>query len=432
MLRRIPRSSADNIESLRDDSPPRPARIVRLAECTWVEARALARDRRAVVLLPLGAVEEHGPHLPLLVDWLGAEELARRLAPHLTRAGWRPVLAPSLPYGASPLAERWPGTVSLSEPTLARLIVEIVRGLARHGFRRFVLTNYQADPAHLRAIARARRALARNRVQVLVAGFSPDTDEQAVMLTPRILHLMRSPRPERSGTPARWRPPWSSTRVRTWCAGPSRASCRRAGWDFRAALGAWRAAIRADGPRRTGLFRLARDGAGGHRAPGDGAASATHGEADHGGAWDMPGVRDRVAVVTGAANGLGARDRAGTRARGRESGAGDLDAAGVERVAAEINQSVAAGSPPRGHSAPMTGPGGAAFAMGGDLTEEGPAASAHRGRRRTVGQARHPRQQRGRRPQRQDLGDARGGLGLRVAPEPPQHLPSARARRRRT
>ncbi|HZV96268.1 MAG TPA: creatininase family protein [Candidatus Nitrosocosmicus sp.] len=172
-------------------------RLVRLAECTWVEARALARDRRAVILLPLGALEEHGPHLPLLVDWLGAEELARRLAPHLARAGWRPVLAPSLPYGASPLAARWPGTVSLSEATLSRLIVEIVRGLASHGFRRFVLTNYQADPAHLRAIAKARRALARRRLRILVAGFSPDPDEQAVMLTPRVLGLMRSPRPER-------------------------------------------------------------------------------------------------------------------------------------------------------------------------------------------------------------------------------------------
>jgi creatinine amidohydrolase/Fe(II)-dependent formamide hydrolase-like protein len=173
------------------------ARLVRLAECTWVAARALATNRRAVVLLPLGAVEEHGPHLPLLVDWLGAEELARRLAPHLARAGWQPILAPALPYGASPLAERWPGTVSLSETTLARLIVEIVRGLAGHGFRRFVLTNYQADPGQLRAIARARRALARSHLQVLVAGFSPDPAEQALMLTPRVLRLMRSPRPDR-------------------------------------------------------------------------------------------------------------------------------------------------------------------------------------------------------------------------------------------
>ena len=149
------------------------------------------------MLLPLGAVEQHGPHLPLLVDWLGAEELARRLAPHLIRAGWHPVLAPALPYGASPLAERWPGTVSISRATLARVIVEIVRALARHGFRRFVLTNYQADPEHLRAIAAARRALARRRLRVLVAGFSPEPREQALMLAPAVRRLMRSPRPDR-------------------------------------------------------------------------------------------------------------------------------------------------------------------------------------------------------------------------------------------
>jgi creatinine amidohydrolase len=176
---------------------PARARLVRLAECTWPEARALVRSSRTVVLLPLGAVEQHGPHLPLLVDWLGAEELARRLAPHLARGGWRPVLAPALPYGASPLAERWPGTVSLSRAALTRVIVELVLALARQGFRRIVLTNYQADPAHLRAIAAARRALARQRVRVLVAGFSPEPREQALMLAPAVLRLMRSPRPER-------------------------------------------------------------------------------------------------------------------------------------------------------------------------------------------------------------------------------------------
>src|ERR1051325_7141981 len=137
--------------------------MTRLAERTWLEVRRLARDPRTVVLLPLGAVEQHGPHLPLLVDWLGAEELARRLAPHLRRAGWKPLLAPRLPYGASPLAADWPGTVSLSVATLRRVIVEVVRGLAAHGFRRIVITNYQADPGQLRPMALARRAGARGR-----------------------------------------------------------------------------------------------------------------------------------------------------------------------------------------------------------------------------------------------------------------------------
>jgi len=170
--------------------------VITLAELTWPEARRVARDQRSVVLLPLGAVEQHGPHLPLAVDWIGAEELARRIAPHLERAGWRPVLAPSLPYGVSTLAVAWGGTVSLSVATHARVIVEIVQGLGRHGCRRVVLTNYQADPDHLRAIARARRRLRGGRVRVLIAGFTPGAGRANPMLDPRVRALMRSPRPE--------------------------------------------------------------------------------------------------------------------------------------------------------------------------------------------------------------------------------------------
>ena len=183
--------------------------MIRLAECTYRDAARLARDERVIVILPLGAIEQHGPHLPLLVDWLGAEELARHLAPNLERAGYRVLLAPSIPYGASPLAETWPGTVSLSRVTLRRVIVEVVGSLSRHGFRRFVLANYQADPGQLRAMAEAKRALTRagarrgprrgsgaRRLRILFAGFSPETSSLAAMLDPRVLRLSRSPNPE--------------------------------------------------------------------------------------------------------------------------------------------------------------------------------------------------------------------------------------------
>jgi len=170
--------------------------LIRLADLTHLEASALARDRRAVVLLPLGAIEQHGPHLPLAVDWLGAEEIARRIAPHLERAGYRPVLAPSLPYGVSTLALDWSGTVSLSAATLRRCVVEIVQALAGHGFRRFVLTNYQADPDHIRAMAAAVRRLERgSRVQVLVAGFAPHAPAENPMVNRRVRALLRSPEP---------------------------------------------------------------------------------------------------------------------------------------------------------------------------------------------------------------------------------------------
>ncbi len=173
--------------------------MIRLAERTYPEAARLARDPRSVVILPLGAVEQHGPHLPLLVDWLGAEELARHVAPHLTRAGYRVILAPALPYGASPLARTWPGTVSLSRATLRRVIVEIVGSLARHGFRRFVLASYQADPEHVRAMARGQAgsgaARGGRRLLIQFAGFSPEAPSRAAMLSPRVLRLSRSPRP---------------------------------------------------------------------------------------------------------------------------------------------------------------------------------------------------------------------------------------------
>jgi creatinine amidohydrolase/Fe(II)-dependent formamide hydrolase-like protein len=172
--------------------------VIRLAERTSREAARLARDARAIVILPLGAIEQHGPHLPLLVDWLGAEELARHVAPHLERAGYRVVLAPAMPYGASPLAETWPGTISLSRATLRRVIVEVVGSLARHGFRRFVLANYQADPVHVRAMAEAKRALTRGdrRLRILFAGFSPETRSLAAMLHASVRRLSRSPNPE--------------------------------------------------------------------------------------------------------------------------------------------------------------------------------------------------------------------------------------------
>lgn len=171
--------------------------MIRLADRTHAEANALARDPRAVVLLPLGAIEQHGPHLPLSVDWLGAEEIARRIAPRLSRGGYRPVLAPSIPYGVSTLAIGWSGTVSLSPSTLRRLVVEIVEALAAAGFRRFVLTNYQADPDHVRVLAKVVKDLERGRrVQVLVAGFTPGAPPDNAMSNPNVRALMRSPAPE--------------------------------------------------------------------------------------------------------------------------------------------------------------------------------------------------------------------------------------------
>jgi len=293
--------------------------VIRLADLTWPEARRVARDARSVVLLPLGAVEQHGPHLPLSVDWLGAEELARRVAPHLRRAGWRPVLAPSLPYGTSTLAATWAGTVSLSIATTRRLIVEVVRGLATHGFRRFVLANYQADPDHLRAIAGARRPLERARLQVLVAGFAPAGRRPDPMTDPRVRALMRSP-------PAGMRVALGRGGDGHDAVGGSVARAASGGPPSAAGVGglggrtgAGRAPVRAHATGRPRLLRLAGRRAGADRAASDGATRPAHRGGAAGGSRGLAAERGQAPAALRRAPRDGRPARRATGARRKQS-----------------------------------------------------------------------------------------------------------------
>jgi creatinine amidohydrolase len=109
-------------------------RGVRLADLTWEQA-AEAFKRYAVAVLPIGAgTKEHGPHLPCGTDLMVVEELARRVveaAPVL--------LLPALAYGFFPAFVDWPGSVSVRPEYFAGMIADIVRSLARHGAKKFLL-----------------------------------------------------------------------------------------------------------------------------------------------------------------------------------------------------------------------------------------------------------------------------------------------------
>ncbi|WP_419926045.1 creatininase family protein [Candidatus Poriferisocius sp.] len=82
------------------------------------------------VMIPLGALEQHGPHLPLDTDILIAEAVADRAA---RRAG-EFVVSPCIPVGASSHHLAFPGTASLSGKTLQSVLVEVISTLLGHGF----------------------------------------------------------------------------------------------------------------------------------------------------------------------------------------------------------------------------------------------------------------------------------------------------------
>lgn len=125
---------------------------VRLAELRWPEVRARLDAGWTTIVLPLGSTEQHGPHLPLSVD----SEIAGRLAEALAERLGRCLVAPVVALGCSAHHLGFPGSMSVSEDTLARVVVEACESLGRHGFRRILVISGHAGnvPAMRQAIAR--------------------------------------------------------------------------------------------------------------------------------------------------------------------------------------------------------------------------------------------------------------------------------------
>lgn len=91
-----------------------------------------------VVVVPLGALEQHGRHLPMLTDCLIGSEVVRRAEADL---GEEALFLPMLYVGASDHHRGFPGTVSLSNATYVRVLVDILESLIGGGFRRILLLN---------------------------------------------------------------------------------------------------------------------------------------------------------------------------------------------------------------------------------------------------------------------------------------------------
>jgi creatinine amidohydrolase len=104
---------------------------------TWEEIGALCRSGVNLCLLPVGATEQHGPHLGVGMDTCNAVKLCRAVS-GLTGV---PML-PSLPYGCSlGHSRRWPGTLALQPHTLTNAVTEIYDWLQSAGFTRLLLVN---------------------------------------------------------------------------------------------------------------------------------------------------------------------------------------------------------------------------------------------------------------------------------------------------
>ena len=174
--------------------------MLELAKIAFPEVKRLGESGRAVVILPVGVVEEHGAHLPLGLDSFAAEIYAASAAPHLEDAGYEVVVAPTMNYGVARAAIDFPGTLSLEPETLRSMVIEIGRSLARHGLNRLVMLNGHRDVHHMKALDDAREILIQEKsAQVLCVGFASDPEMTAACYREGVRQFYKSPRPDREG-----------------------------------------------------------------------------------------------------------------------------------------------------------------------------------------------------------------------------------------
>ncbi len=116
----------------------------------WTEIRdALTGDAPVVAILPLGAVEAHGPHLPLGTDVIISHGMAKRAAADLEAGGIRAFVLPALAYAPAEYAAEFAGTISIRAATAHALLLDIAGSLKAQGFACLALANSHFDPANV-------------------------------------------------------------------------------------------------------------------------------------------------------------------------------------------------------------------------------------------------------------------------------------------
>ncbi|MGH2963775.1 MAG: creatininase family protein [Solirubrobacterales bacterium] len=123
--------------------------VYALESMTTPEVQDQIESGRDLIVVPFGAIEQHGPHLPIGTDAILGDEIGYRTADRLDA-----FLAPTVRVGCSPHHMAFAGTVTVQAETLTRIAIEISESLAQHGFKRiFLLPTHFGNFASLAAAA---------------------------------------------------------------------------------------------------------------------------------------------------------------------------------------------------------------------------------------------------------------------------------------
>lgn len=152
---------------------------------TWKEIEARLEEVDTAIL-PCGSIEQHGPHLPLDVDYYDSIYLARKVAEACSNP--KPFVLPALPYGVAYHHQDFKGTISITNHSLAELVYDIGMSLSKNGIKKLIILNAHGDNAP--TLLYAAQTINRDSgIFVCVeSGETSDTDLFDIIDTPNDIH----------------------------------------------------------------------------------------------------------------------------------------------------------------------------------------------------------------------------------------------------
>ena len=160
-----------------------------LSNMTYKQVAHLAA-KTDMALFPIGPTEAHGPHLPMSVDAISANEITERVAKKLKSRDLEALIAPTLSYALADVANSFPGNITLRFETVVNVTEDVCLGLAKWGFKRIMIICGHGEQRNLEALTEgARRASLKAEIKVKVSTWFNK-------VLPKIAHVCKEEHPE--------------------------------------------------------------------------------------------------------------------------------------------------------------------------------------------------------------------------------------------
>lgn len=169
-----------------------------MVDMTWPEIEAAAA-KGSIVLLPIGIIEEHGPHMRLAVDTYTAYLISVLAKHELEARGINTLIAPPQYWGISPATAVFPGTFSIQPQTMKAVIYDILASLKRWNFNTVFIINWHIDIHHCRAILDALKEAHRD-VAIDARYLASEFDIRRLRLTGEEEYILKYQQPQMPGT----------------------------------------------------------------------------------------------------------------------------------------------------------------------------------------------------------------------------------------